>query len=328
MARHPEGGTQPPEQRITLEYWLNKELMPRYRAETDFLRRATVLKTVETSRGKYAMGLRDINGVGRPFPNPDQITAEVRRHKEVIEHKLNQGFIRLGITPLGARLSEGNKLVGKKLLELHKIGKLLGTNYDESGQPRGTKLDLDTNQPLYVWDALEQADENGKLVYFPTQFTSQNHGGKTKTELLEDPHNPFPGWEVQLLPATPFIPRAGKGRTIGGRKELEAGKSPNAYLAQLSAETAYANESGQTPEDEQIELLRSLYATGHVIHDYANNADSINYHLGAWVPSSGNVPYGLWHRDARRAYFSGGDPRGAGVFYGGGSAVRINRLGV
>jgi len=325
MPRFTEGGPRPPEQNITLEQWLNKEFVPQYRAEADFLRRNRLLEILPKSR---EMGLLDITGKERKLPSPEELGRELKNHKEAIELKLNQGFTRLAFTPFGSPLAKLELLVQKKLLELHKAGKLVGVNYyDSNGQPQDKPLDLDINHPLYVWDKLDKADETGTLIYFPKQFTSQDYGGQTKIELLENTAI-FPGWEVELLESSSFIPRAGKGKTTGGRKQLEAGLAPNEYLSKLKEETEHVDESGQIPEDELTELLRSLMGNGRVIHDFQNNMDSINYHLGAWVPASGGLLIGSWSRLLRQADLSMGGPEVVDEFFGACPAVRINRLGV
>ena len=241
------------------------------------------------------MGLLDISGRERPLPTPEAIAKELRQHKEIYEGKMNQGFRSIEFTPFGSPLGKLEVLVRKLLLKLHNEKRLLGTDYDDQSNPTDVKLGLDTNQPLYVWDQLERADETGALVYYPKQFTKENHGGKTKTELLETTVL-FPGWQASLVEDTALIPRKNKGTTMGGRRQLEAGLSPNDYLKKLLTDPTYAHESGQTPEDELTRLIRSLLKNGHVIHDYQNTIDSLNYLLAAWVPASEGVPSGSWYR--------------------------------
>jgi hypothetical protein len=324
MVRFPEGGPQPPEQKISLEHWINTELASQYRTEANFLRSAGLLEVLPHSR---SMGLLDITGHERALPSPEAIAQELRGHKEIYEGKINQGFRGMEFTPFGSPLAKLEALVKKLLVKLHNEKRLFGTDYDQQGQTKEVSLDLDTNQPLYVWDQLEKADETGALVYYPKQFTKENHGGKTKTEILETTEL-FPGWSVSLVENSTAIPRAGKGKMVGGRKQLEAGISSNDYLKKLQTDPTYAHESGQTPEDELTRLIRSLLKNGHVIHDYQNNVDSLNYLLGAWVTASGVVPFGRWYRDSRQASL-GWDVPGYVVGYcGAGSAVRIGGLKV
>jgi len=322
MPRRPEGGSPPPEQKISLDQWISAELPKHYQSEVLFLRQAGLIEILPKSRD---MGLLDITGKERPLPTPEAIATELREHKEIFTKKLNQGFTDFRLTPFGSPLAKLEALVRKALLKHHQDGKLFGTDYDVQKQPKPVKLDLDINQPLYVWDKLEKSDENGSIIYYPKQFTKNNHGGQTKQELLEQ-EAVFPGWNVLLTENTPVIPRGGNGRTIGSRKQLEAGASPNDYLKTFLSNPTYVHESGQTPEDELTALLQRLAKDNQVLHDFGNNVDSLNYLTGAWVPASGDVPDGYWNRDGRRAYLLGSDPTFVSGNYGVAPAVRMGLL--
>ena len=89
------------------------------------------------------------------------------------------------------------------------------------------------SEPVWVWDEYESADENGKLVYDPKEF-SENHGGKTKAEILAAAQGKSsPAWRIVMIEADPNIPRAGKGKQVGGRARIEANKTPKEYLELL-----------------------------------------------------------------------------------------------
>src|SRR6185503_866684 len=104
-------------------------------------------------------------------------------------------------------------------------------------------LELDTNDPLYTWEAYENADVTGELVYFPTAFDQTNHGGKTKAQLLAENKQ---GWDIILLEDMPNLPAKRAGKTKGGRKQLEAGASSNEYLEAIKTQAMYQHESGFT----------------------------------------------------------------------------------
>ncbi|MBI5306431.1 hypothetical protein HZB04_02515 [Candidatus Wolfebacteria bacterium] len=117
----------------------------------------------------------------------------------------------------------------------------------------------------------------------------------------------------------PNIPRAGKGKEIKGRKQLEAGQTPNQYLETLKTNPIYQNETGMTPEEQIIYAIKHLEQTNRVIDDYSGKG-SASYQLGAYFPAINNVPYTHWFRDDRQAYLgwsasgcsgSGGGVRGA-----------------
>ena len=70
MPQRPEGGSPPPEQRMSLEHWINTELAAQYKSEALFLRSAGLLEVLPKSR---SMGLLDITGRERVLPNPEAI---------------------------------------------------------------------------------------------------------------------------------------------------------------------------------------------------------------------------------------------------------------
>jgi hypothetical protein len=61
------------------------------------------------------------------------------------------------------------------------------------------------------------------LVYFPQRF-EEAHGGRTKEELLAA--DPTAAWQVLLVEGMSDLPREGQGRVIGGRRQIETGRTP------------------------------------------------------------------------------------------------------
>ncbi|MFH1170212.1 MAG: hypothetical protein V1704_01490 [Candidatus Vogelbacteria bacterium] len=199
------------------------------------------------------------------------------------------------------------------ILDHHRKGKLLATkkNPNEPDQ----SLELDENQPLWVWDEYSKADIEGKLVYHPLVFDKNNHSGKTKAEILAENENA--GWSLLLIEDNPNIPRAGQGETVGGRKRMEAGRTPAECLVDLDPA-----KSGLTPEDWLAQAITYLEETNQVIDDYDGNG-STNYNLGGWFPASGSVSYAYWDR-GRQASLGGGGPGYRVGRYGVRSGVRVD----
>ncbi|MBI3627030.1 hypothetical protein HY224_03220, partial [Candidatus Uhrbacteria bacterium] len=198
-------------------------------------------------------------------------------------------------------------------------------------------LVLDENEPVYVWDEYNGADENGSLVYQPNELT-ENHGGKTKAEVLGSGKH---AWKVLFIEDMPNIPREGKGVTKGGRKQIdtkggglnvaiETGKtipSPAEYLKSVLAETKkqngkYEHEEGMTPEEQLIYAITHLEETNQVIDDYQGKG-SVSYNLGAYFPASSAVPGSCWGRGGRQARLGGRDRDIRYSFCGIRPAVRV-----
>ena len=261
-----------------------------------------------------------IDGKVYPMPSYDTLVSRLAERKEFLEIKADQGFTKLLLVPFGMSLDAMILKFKAHLLEYKK---------------GHAAFALDENQPVWVWeDGYNGADANGTLVYNPISFDA-SHTGATKTEMLarqEVDNDTVAGWRVLLLQGDENskgykgIPRDGQGRTEGTRiprQDIEAGKTPRAYLAdQLAASgeqgSAYRNESGITPEEWIVMFMAHLEETGKPMDNYQNGADSIAYLTGAYFTASGDVPSAYWHRDARQANVD----RSVPVFVDGNLGVR------
>ncbi len=224
--------------------------------------------------------------------------------------KVEQGFVRMRPVPVGLSPASFREPISDALRFYTQQKKLRSTNR--------TALVLDTATPVWMWDEYEGADTDGRLVYGPMRF-AEDHGGKTKQQMLAE--SPFPGWQVLLLEELRDIPRQGKGQTIAGRPQIEAGRSPRQYLELLQT-TPYAHEQGLTPEVWQAHFLGHLTETdGEVLDDYTSG--SACYLTGAYFPSSRIVPCAHWGPVFRRAHLGGRDPGYGHPDDGARAAVRV-----
>ena len=235
------------------------------------------------------------------MPSYQEIRELVREKREILEKKAEQGFTKVLIVPFGMKLDDLVEKYKALILKHKAENKLFATKEKESDPDE--PLDLDTNEPVYTWSEYQGADINGKLVYDPKEF-SQNHGGKTKTEILAATQGkPSPAWRVVVIEGDSDIPRSGKGMLCRGRKRLEANKTPNEYLAVIGR-GQYENESGATPEEWLMQAMATLEEKNQVIDDYRGKG-SIAYNTGACFAASDSVPYVCWRRGNRRASLNG-----------------------
>ena len=103
-----------------------------------------------------------------------------------------------------------------------------------------------------------------------------------------------------LVESLPIMPQQGRGKTLGGRRQLEIGSSPREYLQTLQTE-AYQGETGKTLEDFITKFLTRLETTNEISNDrYDNNS---LWCLGQFVKIkyAEVVPTGWWNRDFGRA---------------------------
>jgi len=264
-------------------------------------------------------GIRGIDGKGYPIPSYQEVRGLIREKRDILEKKAEQGFTKLLIVPFGMKLDD-LLLKYKTLILKHKEeGKLFKTKGKDTDPDE--PLDLDTDEPVYTWNEYQGADLNGKLVYDPKEF-SQNHGGKTKTEILAAAQGASsPAWRIVLIEADPNIPRSGRGKSVGGRPRIEANKTPNEYLETIG-KNEYQGESGTTPEEWLTQAIMALEEKNQAIDDYQGNG-SATYNTGAYFPASGDVPGACWGRDLRQARLSRDDPTARGGSIGARSAVRV-----
>jgi hypothetical protein len=263
------------------------------------------------------LGIRGIDGKEYPVPEAEDIAQYLEANKEMIEKKMEQGFTKLILEPFAISLDVLTEKYTQSILRHFKEGTLLATK--KNPEDPDVPLDLDVNQPLWKWDGYNNADGEGKLVYDPKEF-SQNHGGKTKIEILTESGQ---GWNIWLLEDMPNIPRENKGEEIGERKQIEANKTPNEYL-KITGTGVYEDESGITPEVDIMCAITQLEETNQVSNDYAGNG-SASYQLGAYFVSDGYVPYSYWNLDTRQADLSRYDPSNQDSDSGARFGVRVNK---
>lgn len=312
-----------------LEKKLN--LMSQYESERNVLEASHILETLPGGE----RGIKGIDGKPYPMPTYQEVRNLIREKKAVFEKKADQGFGKLLIVPFGMKLDD---LITKyrQLLLAHyadmpdpadpakritdpRRTKLFATK--ENDTDPDVPLDLDTNQPVWAWDKYNGADMDGTLVYDPKEFR-ENHGGKTKTDILKETQGKIsPAWRIIFVESNPVIPRATKGKEVGGRRQLEANQTPNDYLAKIGR-GAYEHESGTTPEEWLMEAISILEEKNQAIDDW-QGLGSIAYLTGAYFPASDLVPGARWSRGVRQASLNRLDPRGSGESVGARSVVRV-----
>jgi len=236
------------------------------------------------------LGIVGIDGEEYPFPEYEEILSRIDNKVDIIKTKREQGFEKMIITPFAMPLELLADRYKRVILKHNQSKTLLATD--------GATLELDINQPLYISDNYKQADVNNELIYYPKQFDKINHGGQTKQEILDQAKL---GFNVALIENLPDLPAENKGKTIAGRKQLEANQTPKDYLKTLQTDEIYNHESGQTAEGWLTYALTSLEESNQVIDDWSGQG-KLNYNLATYFPDSAGVSDGFWCRDGQRAY--------------------------
>ena len=308
------------EQTSILERWLEQELKTQYETQAKALDQAGVLEILPN---KEEIGVLGIDGKEYPIPTQEAIKQLIRQNPEKYQAKIEQGFNRILMVPLAMPLDRQIEILKQNILKHHQEGKLLAAKAKPTDPDE--PLDLDANQPVWVWDEWRGSDVSGKAMYFPKSFDQNNHQGKTKQELLNEQNNnqsPMPGWQVLLLEESLNIPAEGKGQTIGNRCQLEANKTPNEYLQLLQKDTQYAHEQGLTNDAWIIQAITRLEQTNEVIDDWQGKG-KICYLIGSFNPASALLASGRWVRNGRQARLGRNLPDGRLNYCGLRSAVGV-----
>src|SRR3989344_5641063 len=270
------------EQTPVLEQWLEQELKTQYETQAKALNQAGILEILPN---KEEIGVLGIDGKEYPIPTQEAIAELLRQNPEKYQAKIEQGFSQILMVPLAMPLDRQIAILKQNILKHHQEGKLLAAK--EKPTDLDEPLDLDATQPVWVWDEWQGSDVSGQAVYFPKSFDQNNHQGKTKQELLDEQNrkqSPLAGWQVLLLENSPNIPAEGEGQTIGGRRQLEANKTPNEYLKLLQKDPQYANEQGLTNEAWLTQFITRLEQTNEVIDDWQGKG-KICYLIGSFHSS-------------------------------------------
>jgi len=246
-------------------------------------------------------GVIGIGGTEYPVPTHEQVVDLFVHNGELIERKVPQGFDRLELTPMAMPTTLLIDLLEAALLKHAAEGRICQTRRSSSDPLIPVRVNPE--KTVWIWDTLRQALDADELVYFPQEYSS-NHRGQTKLDVVNNGRFcAVPGWSVGLVESAPITPQHGRGKTVGGRRQLEIGASPRDYLRTLQTQ-AYHGETGKTLEDFITAFLTHLETTNEVSNDrYDNNALWL---LGQYVRyvkhvQSDLVPTGWWHRAYGRA---------------------------
>jgi hypothetical protein len=274
----------------TLELAEKLHLQEQWEEQVRTLNETGILELLPKSQD---IGIVDINGKEQPIPTFEQIlkSLDTEEQREILKEKLEQGFTKLLMVPIGLPISIIIDRYKRLLIKKHEQGELKGTD--------NSKLDLDEKEPIYLENPLSDQDIDSKLIYFPKQFDQKDHQGQTKQELISQGNN----WQVILVEDSADIPAENKGKTIKARKQLEANQSSERYLKTIQEDKFHQNEQGPTIESELIYAISELKNKNQTIDDWQGKGKVCRL-FGNYLPKeggSGRVPGFDWCRDGRRA---------------------------
>ncbi len=213
------------------------DLRRQYESQTALLLKAGLVKRKESRPGIETdiLVMTGIDNKEYPIPSYEAIVSRIAEQRTLLEKKGDQGFTKLILVPFGMRLDSMIERFREYLLAYKKT-------YDKARENETPPkiFHLDESDPIAVWK-YHQADINGTMTYDPVSF-GEKYVGTTKDGILEwqrADEDPMIGWRVLLLQkgengkGIRQIPRENNGLIDGKRyqrHDIEAGKSPTAYL--------------------------------------------------------------------------------------------------
>ena len=308
--------TKDPNQEAVEVFAERLNLREQYLAQVKVLYKSGILENfaVDPEQGRYTpeMGIIGIDGQEYILPSYEDILKRLKdpEKRKLIETKADQGFTKLQLVPFAMPLTVLIQCYKEVLLKTHKESGIKATD--------GMMLELDTDNPLSVWEDLVQCDNpdtppNKQMEYGVITYdapTKEARGGQYKSELLQNPDN---AWHITLIEDSPNLPAENQGQIIAGRKQIEANKTSKDYLKLLQTQEQYQGETGQTPEEALTTWLNYLQEKKIVIDDYQGQGKA-NWLVGQYL--SGYVPYFVWDRDYRRPDLYRNVPDNSDSYYG------------
>jgi hypothetical protein len=293
----------------------DRHIESEYRRNLVALNRTGILSILPDSE---RLGVIGFDGREYPVPTQEEVKDVISRNNELVKTKEAQGFTRLQITPMAAPIPILIARAETEILKHAREGAIFQSK--QSPHDQDIAVDVDKDEPVWVWNRVKEAISANEIVYFPHQFEG-NHKGKTKGEIVNDPSVcAVPGWSLGLIEDTTRLPRQGQGKDIGGRSQLENNLTPKDYLKSLHQAT-YLGETGWTYEDFLTDFLVNLQNTNQVSHE--SYEYSALWLVGSYLPSSASVPDGSWDRGNGRLYVSAYDPDFRAEGWGVRSTVRL-----
>jgi len=286
------------------------------------LNRTGILTALSKSE---SIGVIGIDGREYPVPTLEQVIELFIHNRELVGKKVPQGFDHLELTPMAMPASLFIDRMKAAISKHAAEGKIYQTRHSPSDPLIPVRVN--TEKHVWIWDTLRQALDTDELVYFPQEYSS-NHQAQTKLEVVNNGRIcAVPGWSVGLVESLPIMPGQGRGKILGGRRQLEIGSSPRDYLRTLQTRV-YQGETGKTLEDFITKFLTRLETINEVSND--RHDSNALWFLGQYVKyvkhvKSDLVPTGWWHRDFGRARLDAHRPGNklCTKNWGGSSIVRL-----
>lgn len=243
-----------------------------YTQQVGLLERIGILETLRISGKRGIMG---INGQEYPIPSIAEIAKTISKEKgDFLVKKFEQGFDSLMIVPFAQSFDEFIKPYTRILRDLSIAKSLVASD--------NTILNLAYNDPIQIGPSY-YAHEN-YIIYYPQRLSKDDHGGKTKQQLLDGGN----AWEIKLIEGLREIPRNNTiTLTQGGRDSLVFDLLPSKYLEIIQKNEQFKGEKGFTIEDWLMLAINRLHMDQYQIDAIPINCGCLN--LGTYLKNLNSV---------------------------------------
>ncbi|MGA2112904.1 MAG: hypothetical protein ABSG98_12280 [Anaerolineales bacterium] len=224
-------------------------------------------------------GVIGLDGNECPLPTQEQVAELFSHPGELVGAKVAQGFDGLELTPLATPISLLMEQLKAAIFKEATEGRMYQTRRSPSDP--GIPVRISSEKQVWIWESLKRALDTDEPVHFPHEDSS-HHRGQTKLEARNKPHIcAVPGGSMGWVESLPNLPQPGRGKTLGGGRQLEIGSSPREFLQTLETQP-YEGETGKTLENIIASFLTRLETTNERSHD--RHDDSALWLLGHYVP--------------------------------------------
>lgn len=234
-----------------LENLSEENLRRQYREIEQAFLKTKVIRELELGR----FGVESYDGtLMYPMPTVEEVRALVAEKSPELRKKVEQGFTRLLLVPIGAGIG-GTQRAHQRTDERILFGRLLkhhiyyynysgligsyagairshvrtGTLKYSNGEPILTSQ-INTDEPLVVEYDIQEGDNAKSIAYGVTAFDSTQDASKlTKDNYIQGLR--FPGWEIRLIQDDWNVPAPGEIIEKGGRINLDANGSDQISIA-------------------------------------------------------------------------------------------------
>jgi hypothetical protein len=228
-------------------------------------------------------GVIGIDGKEYLVPTIGHVRRAFSSNKELVARKRRQGFTKLQLTPMAMPIPRLIELAKAAILKHAAEGKIFRTK--QKSKEANVPLRINADKTFWIWEKVRKALDTPGIVYFPQTYGTFGHHGLAKEEAIKNKNLcAVPGWSIGLIEPMAIMPKKGKGKTTGGRKQPEANLAPNDYLKILE-EPPCQGETGWTPEDFLTYFITRLETTNQISHSREDK--NASWLLGAFFPNAG-----------------------------------------